>query len=40
MIVTLAIGGMMEHGSNIELIKRTSAAVDDHDSLTTFALAI
>lgn len=39
MIVTLAIGGMMEHGSNIELIKRTSAAVEDHDSLAVFRLA-
>jgi len=33
MIVTLAIGGMMERSSNIELIRRAAAAVSDHDSL-------
>lgn len=33
MIITLAIGGMMERSSNIELISRTSAAVSDHNSL-------
>ncbi|MGR8929265.1 MAG: phosphotransferase [Gammaproteobacteria bacterium] len=32
MTVTLAIGGMMNQDSNLELIKRTAAAVDDHDS--------
>lgn len=38
MVVTLAIGGMMEWSSNIELIKRTAAAVDDHDSLDACAV--
>lgn len=32
MTITLAIGGMMHHESNVEMIKRTAAAVDDHDS--------
>lgn len=32
MVVTLAIGGMMNRDSNLELIRRTAAAVDDHDS--------
>lgn len=32
MVVTLAIGGMMEHASNLELIRRVSAALEDHDS--------
>ncbi len=32
MVVTLAIGGMMDLGSNVEMIKRAAAAVDDHDS--------
>ncbi|MGY6275899.1 phosphotransferase [Methylomonas sp. MgM2] len=32
MTVTLAIGGMMRHESNVEMIKRAAAAVDDHDS--------
>lgn len=32
MTVTLAIGGMMHHESNLELIKRAAAAVEDHDS--------
>ena len=36
MTVTLAIGGMMHEGSNLELIKRATAAVEDHDS---FAIA-
>jgi hypothetical protein len=38
MIVTLAVGGMMEHSSNIELIKRTSAAISDHDSLVALSV--
>jgi hypothetical protein len=38
MIVTLAIGGMMEHNSNLELIARVSAAVDDNDSYAALAL--
>jgi thiamine kinase-like enzyme len=33
MVVTLAIGGMMERSSNMELIKRTATAISDHDSL-------
>ncbi len=32
MTITLAIGGMMHHDSNLELIKRAAAAVEDHDS--------
>lgn len=32
MVVTLAIGDMMEQSSNLEMIKRAAAAVDDHDS--------
>ncbi len=32
MIVTLAIGGMMHRESNVEMIKRAAAAVEDHDS--------
>ena len=32
MVVTLAIGGMMDHAANLEQIKRVAAAVDDHDS--------
>ncbi|QWF70618.1 phosphotransferase [Methylomonas paludis] len=32
MVVTLAIGNMMEDGSNRELIRRAAAAVADHDS--------
>lgn len=32
MVVTLAIGGMMQRESNVEMIKRAAAAVEDHDS--------
>lgn len=32
MVVTLAIGGMMDRESNVEMIKRAAAAVNDHDS--------
>jgi aminoglycoside/choline kinase family phosphotransferase len=32
MVITLAVGGMMETESNIELIRRTASAVEDHDS--------
>jgi hypothetical protein len=32
MVITLAIGGMMQRASNLELIKRTTAAVSDHAS--------
>ena len=37
MILTLAIGGMMEPDSNRELIRRTSAAVEDHDAFAAVA---
>jgi hypothetical protein len=33
MVVTLAVGGMMRLDANLELIRRTAAAVADHDSL-------
>lgn len=32
MVLTLAIGGMMDQASNEELISRTAAAIEDHDS--------
>lgn len=32
MVITLAIGDMMDRNSNIEMIKRAAAAVEDHDS--------
>ena len=32
MVITLAVGGMMEPESNLELIRRTADAVKDHDS--------
>jgi len=32
MLVTLAIGGMMDVKSNLELIRRTAAAVEDLDA--------
>ena len=34
MLITLAIGGMMDRDSNLTLIKRVTAAVEDHDSFT------
>ena len=40
MVVTLAIGGLMDLAANIEQIRRVTAAVDDHDSfnmLTRYA---
>ena len=33
MVVTLAVGGMMKRESNLELIRRAAAAVEDHDAL-------
>lgn len=36
MVVTLAVGGMMELAANLELIRRTAAAIMDHDSYTCF----
>jgi hypothetical protein len=38
MIITLAIGGMMEQSNNLELIARVSAAIEDHDSYAALAL--
>jgi len=38
MIVTLAIGGMMDEHSNLELIARVAAAIDDHDSYAALAI--
>ncbi len=35
MVVTLAVGGMMDLGSNLEMIRRAAVAVADHD---TFAV--
>ena len=35
MIVTLAVGGMMQLESNLEMIQRAAVAVEDHD---TFAM--
>lgn len=32
MVITLAIGGMMDLDANLEQIRRVTAAVDDHDS--------
>jgi aminoglycoside phosphotransferase (APT) family kinase protein len=32
MVVTLAVGGMMTLESNLELIRRAAAAVEDHDA--------
>jgi aminoglycoside phosphotransferase (APT) family kinase protein len=36
MVVTLAVGGMMELAANLELIRRTAAAIMDHDTYTGF----
>jgi len=38
MIATLAIGGMMELDSNIELIRRAAAAAEDHDAFAAMAI--
>ena len=35
MVVTLAIGGMMQLDANLELLRRTAAAVADHGSLAS-----
>lgn len=37
MTITLAIGGMMNHDSNTEMIRRAAAAIEDHDSLNIVA---
>lgn len=34
MVVTLAVGGMMEHDSNLALIRRAAVAIADHDAFT------
>lgn len=34
MVMTLAVGGLMDEEANLELIRRTVAAVADHDSFT------
>mgnify|MGYP001606057678 FL=1 len=36
MVVTLAVGGMMGLGANLELIRRAAAAVEDHDTFAVF----
>lgn len=33
MIVTLAVGGMMQMESNLEMVGRTALAIEDHDTL-------
>jgi hypothetical protein len=38
MIVTLAIGGMMNLESNHELIRRTAAAVEDLDAFAALPI--
>lgn len=38
MILTLAIGDMMEFRSNLELIRRASAAAEDHDAFAALAV--
>jgi len=38
MVLTLAVGGMMEQAGNLELIGRASAAVEDHDSFGALAV--
>jgi aminoglycoside/choline kinase family phosphotransferase len=35
MVITLAIGDLMDTASNIELIRRAACAVEDHDSYST-----
>jgi len=38
MLVTLAIGGMMDTESNLELIRRTAAAVEDLDAFSALPI--
>ncbi|WP_174624716.1 phosphotransferase family protein [Candidatus Methylobacter favarea] len=38
MLMTLAIGGMMDSESNLELIRRTAAAVEDHDAFSVLPI--
>jgi len=38
MIMTLAVGGMMPIASNIELIRRTAQAIEDHNALSVLPI--
>ncbi|MGZ8903004.1 MAG: phosphotransferase, partial [Methylobacter sp.] len=38
MIVTLGVGGMMDLASNLELIRRTAAAVEDLDAFSVLPI--
>ena len=38
MLVTLAVGGLMESESNLELIRRTAAAVEDLDAFAALPI--
>lgn len=38
MIVTLAVGGMMDLNCNLELIRRTAAAVQEHDAFSVLPI--
>ncbi len=38
MIVTLAVGGMMDLPSNLELIRRTASAVEEHDAFSALQI--
>ncbi|MGH8014444.1 MAG: aminoglycoside phosphotransferase family protein [Candidatus Binataceae bacterium] len=40
MVVTLAVGGMMDTGANLELVRRTAVAVEDHDSFAIIKKAL
>lgn len=36
MVVTLAVGGLMQLDSNLEMIRRSTLAVTDHDTFGMF----
>lgn len=38
MVVTLAVGGLMPQASNLELIRRTAKAVEDHDAFSVLSI--
>jgi hypothetical protein len=38
MVVTLAVGGLMDLDSNLELIRRTAAAVDELDAFSALPI--
>lgn len=38
MLVTLAVGGLMERKSNLELIRRATTAVEDHDAFAAVGI--